>query len=301
MENNKRMVCVTSTGCLSYAPERYQNSGIEEFNIIVNFNGKDYQEGIDLDPYNFFKELIELEDPKNHLPHSAIPETETIRNKFQSFVDRGYEEVIIITLSSYLGGTYNTIKLISEEFQDQLKITIIDSKITGFNEGLLALQAKKLVDEGVDTETIVKEINWSMEHQAFIGVCGSLDYLIYNGRLKGGKAFISKLVHICPVMHFNKNGELEAFATTVGTKKGAMLAVETVANMVKDLDPNDYILFRNYSGEHSADILKSCEEQFGLKVNHEDMIVSPVIGCHVGPHLASYGLFLKRRPDQPLE
>lgn len=299
--DEKRIVCVTSTSCLSYAPERYKDSGIEQFHIIVNYNNKDYYEGKDLDPYKFFANLETLEDPKNNLPHSAIPPFESIREKFQSIVDRGYKEAIIITLSSYLGGTFNAIQLVSKEFQDVLKITMIDSKITGFNEGLLALQAKELVDKGVDTETIVKEIKWSMAHQEFIGVCGSLDYLIYNGRLKGGKAFISKLIHICPVMHFSHEGVLEAFATAVGTKKGAMMAVEKVASMVKDLNPEDYILFRNYSGEHSADILKQYEEQFGLKTNHEDMVVSPVIGCHVGPYLASYGLFIKRRPDQPLE
>lgn len=296
----KRIVCVTSTSCLSYAPERYKNLGIEQFHIVVNYNDKDYFEGLDLNPQEFFKSLETLEDPKNHLPHSAIPPLESIRDKFQSIVDRGYTEAIVITLSSYLGGTFNAIQLVSKEFEDQLKVTMIDSKITGFNEGLLAIQAKKLVDEGVDTETIVKEINWSMAHQEFIGVCGNLDYLIYNGRLKGGKAFISKLIHICPVMHFSHDGVLEAFATAVGTKKGAMMAVEKVASLVKDLNPDDYILFRNYSGEHSADMLKAYEEQFGLKPNHEDMTVSPVIGCHVGPYLASYGLFIKRK-DQPLE
>ena len=297
----KRIVCVTSTSCLSYAPERYKNLGIEQFHIVVNYNNKDYLEGLDLDPKEFFKTLETLEDPKNHLPHSAIPSFESIREKFQSIVDKGYTEAIIITLSSYLGGTFNAIQLVAKEFEEQLKTTMIDSKITGFNEGLLAIQAKELVDKGVDTETIVKEIKWSMAHQEFIGVCGSLDYLVYNGRLKGGKAFISKLIHICPVMHFSHEGVLEAFATAVGTKKGAKMAVAKVKELVSNLDPNDYILFRNYSGEHSADMLKEFEEQYDLKPNHEDMIVSPVIGCHVGPYLASYGLFIKRKPEQPLE
>ena len=66
--------------------------------------------------------------------------------------------IIVIAISSGLGGTYNVIRLIGEDYKDRLKITVIDSKITSFVEGLLAIKTKELVDKGVDTETIVKEI-----------------------------------------------------------------------------------------------------------------------------------------------
>ena len=48
-----------------------------------------------------------------------------------------------------------------------------------------------------------------MKRQQFIGVDGKLDYLIYNGRLKGGKAFMGQMLNICPVVHFD-NGEIVA-------------------------------------------------------------------------------------------
>ena len=297
----KRIVCCTSTGCISYAPKKYQEMGIEQFHIIVNYNDKDYFEGLDLNPYDFFKTLEKIENPKEHLPHSAIPPMDSIRQKFQSIVDRGYTEAIIITLSSYLGGTFNAIQLVSKEFQDVLKTTMIDAKTTCFCEGMLAVQAKELVDKGVDTETIVKELNWSIAHQEFIGVCGKLDYLIYNGRLKGGKAFMGKLLKITPVMHFSREGVLEPFAQAIGLKKGAVMAIERVKEIIGDRSPEDYYLWHNYTGEKSADILKSLEGEFGLKCNHEDVVASPVTGCHTGPFLAGYGLFMKRRADEPLE
>ena len=43
------------------------------------------------------------------------------------------------------------------------------------------------------------------------------------------------------------------------------------------------------------------EKEYGIKTNHEPVIVSPVSGCHNGPWLAGYGLFFKRRADEPLE
>ena len=297
----KRLVCCTSTGCISYAPERYKNLGIEFFNIIVNYGGKDYLEGLELNPYDFFKTLETLENPKENLPHSAIPTTESITKKYESMVERGIEEVFIVALSSYLGGTYNAIRLVGEEFKDKLDVHVIDAKTTGFGEGLLAIQIQELVNKGVDTETILKEVNWSINHQEFLGTCEKLDYLIYNGRLKGGKAFMGKLLKICPVMHFSHEGVLEAFDQTIGIKKGTQMVINKLKEIIGDRNPDDYLLWHNYTGEGSMDLLKEMEKEAGIKCNHEDVIMSPVIGCHTGPFLSGYGLFMKRREDEPLE
>lgn len=297
----KRIVCCTSTGCIEYGPNRYKDLGIEFFHIIVNYNNKDYYEGLDLNPYDFFKTLETIEDPKNHLPHSAIPPMESIREKFESIVKRGYTEAIIITLSSYLGGTFNAIKLVGKEFEDKLKITMIDSKTTCFCEGMLAIQAQELVNKGVPTEQIVKELNWSIDHQEFLGTCNKLDYLIYNGRLKGGKAFMGKMLSIVPVMHFSREGVLEPIGSALGLKKGINTVIDVLEEKIGNRDPNDYYLWHNYTGESSMDLLKEIEKERGIKCNHEDVIASPVTGCHTGPYLSGYGLFMKRRDDEPLD
>lgn len=296
----KRLVMCTSTGCLEYAPERYQKMGIEIIHIMVNFEGKDYYEGYDLDPYHFFKTLETIDNPKENLPHSSIPEIMKIRDRFLDAKRRGYEEIIIIVISSYLGGTYNVIRQLSEALKDEIKITVIDAKITCFGEGLLAVEAQELVNKGVPTETIVKEIEWSKAHQEFLGVCGKLDYLIYNGRLKGGKAFMGKMLSICPVMHFTHEGVLEPFAQVMSLRKGCEKTCEELLKLIGERKSEDYILWHNFTGEHSADMLKEVEKKYSIVCNHEDIVASPVTGCHTGPYLAGYGLFFKRREDEPL-
>ena len=77
---SKRLVACTSTGCLEYAPERYKNLGIEIIRVHMFFKGKEYLEGLDLDPVEFYKELESLEDPKNNLPYTGIPTPEEIKN-----------------------------------------------------------------------------------------------------------------------------------------------------------------------------------------------------------------------------
>jgi len=300
MESKRKVMC-TSTGCIEYAPERYRNLGIDIIRVHVNFKGKEYLEGLDLDPVEFYKELEALEDPKNNLPTTAMPTTDEIKEHFERAYSEGYDEVIVIAISSGLGGTYNLIRLIAKDFEDRMKITVIDSKITSFGEGLLAIKAQELVEKGVPTEQIIKEIHWMMERQEFIGVVGKLDYLIYNGRLKGGKALMGKMLSICPVLHFSREGEICSLQSVRTQKKAINQLCELIKELVGDRAPEDYILWHIYTGPTVLSELVEAEKKYGIQTNHESMVISPVSGCHCGPFMAGYGLAFIRRADEPLE
>lgn len=298
---SKIKIMCTSTGCLEYAPERYRNLGIEIIRIHVFFGGKEYREGLDLDPVDFYNQLETIEDPKNNLPYTGMPETEEIRAAFDKAIEEGNDEAMVFVLSSALGGTYNKICLIAKEYEDKLKIHVIDTKITCFGEGLLAVKAAQFAAQGMTSEQILKETAWMMKHQAFIGVDGKLDYLIYNGRLKGGKAFMGQMLNICPVVHFNEAGEIVALESVRTQKKALARTCELLKELIGDRSPEDYLLWHIYTGPSLLETLKTIEPKFDVQTNHEAVIMSPVSGAHNGPWLAGYGLAFIRREDEPLE
>ena len=295
-----KIIC-TSTGCIEYAPQRYQQLGIDILRIHVFFRGKEYREGLDLNPAEFYQWLEELEDPKKNLPYTGMPETEEIRACFDKAIDEGCDEVLVFALSSALGGTYNKICLIAKEYEDRLKIHVTDTKITCFGEGILAIKAAEFAQKGMSSEEILKEIAWMMKRQVFMGVDGKLDYLIYNGRLKGGKAFMGQMLNICPVVHFNEAGEIVALESVRTPKKALARTCELLKEIIGDRDPKDYLLWHVYTGPSLIETLKQIEGKFGIETNHEAVIMSPVSGAHNGPWLAGYGLALLRRDDEPLE
>ena len=297
----KRFVMCTSTGCIEYAPERYREYGIGIIRIHVLFQGKEYLEGYDLDPVDFYNELEKLENPKNNLPKTAMPTVEEIRKHFDEALAQGYDEGIVICISSYLGGTYNLIRLVAEDYKDKMNIHVIDSRITCFGEGLLAVRAAQMIRDGVSTEQILKEIDWMKARQEFIGVDGKLDYLIYNGRLKGGKAFMGKMLSICPVVHFTREGECTSLTTVRTPKKAVAKTCEIMKEIIGDRKPEDYILFHVFTGPSLISYMEAIEGDYGIKTNHESVIMSPVSGCHNGPWLAGYGYLPLRRDDEPLE
>ena len=297
----KTKIMCTSTGCIEYAPERYRNLGIDIIRIHIYFKGNEYLEGLDLDPVDFYSQLEELEEPKNNLPKTGMPTPLEIRQHFDKAVEEGYDEAIVFAISSGLGGTYNEIELVSRDYADKIKIHVIDTKITSFGEGMLAIKAKEFVDKGMPTEQILKEIKWIMDRQEFLGVDAKLDYLIYNGRLKGGKAFMGQMLKICPVVHFNRQGECVALESVRTPKKALARSCEIIKEKIGDRAPEDYLLWHVYTGPSLVKTLCEIEEKYGIQTNHEDVIMSPVSGAHNGPWLAGYGYFPLRRPDEPLE
>lgn len=298
---SKIKIMCTSTGCIEYAPERYHNLGIDIIRIHVIFNGKDHKEGLDLDPVEFYRQLETIEDPKNHLPKTDMPDTDDICGAFEKAIADGYDEAMVFAISSGLGGTYNKLCLLAKQYEDQLKIHVIDTKITCFGEGLLAIKAAEYAAKGMSSEDILKEIRWMMKRQIFMGVDGKLDYLIYNGRLKGGKAFMGQMLNMCPVVHFAQNGEIVPLETVRTPKKALARTCELLKEKLGDRDPKDYMLWHIYTGPSLLETLKTIEPKYGIQTNHEAVIMSPVSGAHNGPWLAGYGVAFLRREDEPLE
>lgn len=297
---NIKIVC-TSTGCIEYAPARYRELGIDILRIHVFFEGKEYREGLDLNPEEFYARLETIEDPKNNLPYTGMPDTADIQACFEDALQNGQDTVIVFALSAYLGGTYNKICLIAKEYADRLNIHVVDTKITCFNEGFLAIRAAQLAAEGRSAQEILKEVRWMMKRQLFIGVDGKLDYLIYNGRLKGGKALMGQMLGICPVLHFSPAGECAALESVRTQKKALARTCELLKEKIGDRDPKDYLLWHIYTGPSLLKTLQEIEKKFDIQTNHEAVIMSPVSGAHNGPWLAGYGLAFLRRDDEPLE
>lgn len=297
---SKIKIMCTSTGCIEYAPQRYRDMDIEIIRVLVYFNGKEYKEGLGLDPVEFYDYLETVEDPKSNLPHTDMPMTEDIRAAFDKAIADGYDEAIVFAISSGLGGTYNKISLIAKEYEGKFKINVVDTEITCFGEGFLAIKAKEFADKGMSSEEILKEIDWMKRHQELIGIDGKLDYLIYNGRLKGGKAFMGQLLNICPVIHMDK-GEIVPLESVRTQKKALARTCELLKEKLGDRNPEDYVLWHIYTGRSVIDKLLEIEKKYDIKTNHEDVIMSPVSGCHNGPWLAAYGYTFLRRDDEPLE
>lgn len=295
----KVKILCTSTGAVQYAPERYQKYNIGILSPHMTFKGVECLES-EMDPQKFYAELETLENPRDNLPKTALSSVAEIEEFFDKVIEEGYDEAIMFTISSGLSGTYSVISSVAEQYKGKLTVHVVDTRAAAFSEGIHAVKAAEMLEKGYSVEEILKESQWAIKNQEFLGVDGKLDYLIYNGRLKGAKAFMGQMLKICPVLQFNKEGVLEAVESVRTQKKALLRLCERVKGMIGERDPKDYLLFRIYTGEAMIDALKEAEAKIGLEPNHESVVMTPGSGSHNGPWLAAYGLYRIRREDEAL-
>ena len=295
----KVKILCTSSGAVQFAPERYQKYDIDIVSLHIAFKGVDRLEK-DVDPQEFYSQLETLEDPRNNLPKTSLPSVPEIKAHFDKAVEEGYDTIIFFTLSTGLSGTYGVACTVAKEYEDKIKIHVVDTKTAAFCEGMHAVKAAEMLEKGMSVEYVLKETEWAIAHQEFLGTDAKLDYLIYNGRLKGAKAFMGKMLKICPVLQFSRDGFLEAVESVRTQKKAITRMCEKVLELIGDRKPEDYILFRVFTGAAMEEALVEAEAKTGLKPNHESVVMTPSSGSHNGPWLGAYGLYMLRREDEAL-
>ena len=138
----KRLVVTTSTSCLDYVDHNYD---IRTIRIKIDMNGVLKQDGTEIKAEDFYKMM---DEDKHLVPKTSQPSIGELVDMFEGFVEEGYEEVIITTISSKLSGTFNGICKAAELLEDKIKIHVFDTRTVCFNEGYFALTAAKMIEEG---------------------------------------------------------------------------------------------------------------------------------------------------------
>ncbi|MFU8786658.1 MAG: DegV family protein, partial [Candidatus Izemoplasmataceae bacterium] len=182
----KRIVIDTSTGGLDYYPVEH---GIEILRIKIYIDGKEYEDGLTLKADQFYDML---KNDKDLLPKTSQPSVGEVMALFQKYLDEGVEEIFVVTISAKMSGTYNSCIMAAQEFEDKLKIKVFDTKTVCFSEGIFALEAKRMIDEGFSLEAVENRLNNMIRTNTIYFAVNSLSYLVKNGRLSNAKGYIGK-------------------------------------------------------------------------------------------------------------
>src|SRR5690554_1729334 len=99
----KTAVIAVSTGCLDYLDLDTENLFMIRCKIIIN--EETYNDYVDMNADTFYDTLIKNKD---FVPTSSMPSIGEILDTFDLIHEQGYTDVIVITISSALSGTFQT-------------------------------------------------------------------------------------------------------------------------------------------------------------------------------------------------
>lgn len=138
--------------------------------MTVTFGEKQYLDGVELSPNEFYEKLIE----GNELPTTSQVSPYAFEEAISKAIEAG-ETPIVITVTSKLSGTYNSARIASLQFDE--KVYLVDSENVCAGEQILVEYALRLIEEG-------KNANGLLAQQ--IENAGGVDYdmpyaLAYSG------------------------------------------------------------------------------------------------------------------------
>jgi len=186
---------VDSTFCLSEEFVKEQNIQVVPLNIIID--EKTYRDNIDISLY----EVIDASHAGKKVTTSQ-PSPLLYEEAYQALLDKGYQQVICMTISSTLSGTYQSAVIGAEEFEGKNKVFVHDSLTTTAEAELLLNVAIELADQGKTVTEILERIKEVKKTSGILMSIKDLDSLFRGGRLSKIQAIIGNLLHIKPIVEY---------------------------------------------------------------------------------------------------
>ncbi|MCL2398923.1 MAG: DegV family protein [Defluviitaleaceae bacterium] len=248
---------------------------VEIVELDVKFDEFPYDYRNDTDFSVFYSNL---EKSKN-LPSTSQVNPSQYLDIFNDVKEKG-DEMLVVTLSGGLSGTYSSALMAQEECAYD-GISIVDSKNGIVGQRLIVEQAIKLKNEGKNHKEI-KDVLEAFREKVVLSAClDSLTYLKKGGRVPPAMALIGNALKIKPVILI-KDGKVDPLDKVRGLAAGKRVLWD---NFEKEgYDENYPIYFGHTNSEESGKaFMEETVEKFGIK-NYKLFPVGAVIGTHAGPN-----------------
>lgn len=269
-------------------------SGIDyldgDFHILqgrttIEMNGKEYLDGVTIHPDTFYDQLREVDE----VPKTAQPSSSQLIEKYQQLADEGYTDVIYISISEHLSGTYQGV-FATKTMVDFINIHPFNSLTACYMTGFYATEAYRMADEGKSVKEILGYLEKMRGHDKVCFMVDDLKYLVKNGRLSNRSAFLASMLKIKPVLELGDDGKIVGKEKIRTSKKAINHVVNRFLEETNNGKDLKYVFFFNTDAPKHLKYTKSLLEEKGFSTEGIlDKPISPAIGCHVGPGLIGIG------------
>lgn len=281
----KSCIVDTSTGGLDYYPFEHH---IKTIRIKIFIDDKSYLDGSELKADEFYRMM---RDNPDLVPKTSQPSVGEVISFFESLYEEGYDSFFVTTIASVLSGTHNAITLAAKELEGKMKIRVFDTKTVCFSEGLFALEADKMLQQGKSFDEIEGKLSDMRKKNTIFFAVDSLTHLVLNGRLTGAQAFVGKLLKIKPILQVQETGQIVSIEKIRNIKSALSSIASKVQAYANGRNYEAYILYTGNPKLRNF-FVETLKEELGLE-NLYEAPSTPVVGAHIGPDVIGVGIFIK--------
>ena len=260
-------------GACDLSKDIIEKYNIDVIGLNVSFGDETYVGGVDIDNETFYKRMGESKE----LPKTSCASPENFMESFKC----EEENIIVLTLASNLSGTYSSALLAKDIFTSEnpnKKIAVIDTLNACIGQGILAIKAAQMIEEGMSFEEIVQTLEKIKHNVVHFGALETLENLIKGGRLSALKGTLADVLNLKVVVEIGK-GEVNPVDKVRGEVNSLKKLVENVLTLSKDTSEKILSIAHANSPKKALRVKELLEKENSFK----EVIISevgPVIGTH---------------------
>lgn len=245
--------------------------------IPLNFylDDNEFSDNLTLTPEFFHAEVQKL----NEMPKSSIPSFSSVESTFNFLIDH-YKKVLFISVSSQMSGMNALAKQVSKNISNE--IYIYDSKLNSGAEGLLVLEAAKLIDEGKEIDEILLQLDRLRAKTKIYVAVDTFEYMVKGGRVPKPVGFLTDLINLKPIISIDEAGKGVAFGKSFNFDK----SLDKILDLIEEKQKTNGIKslaishFRNLKG--AEDLAQLLESKYAIQVDYI-CEVSNIVAANAGP------------------
>ena len=295
---SKFVIFIDSTGDLT--PEQRKNHNIEFVRMLVNWTDKDK---------NFHETYADLDWSEmsptqyyNLMRDGAVIMTSQVTEqefdlKFIPHLEKG-EDILYICCSSALSasGALGE-RLYKEKYSKSYpncKIRVVDALNSGMGQGLMALDAADLRDQGKSLEEVAEYVEKNRLSYNQTATVEDLNTLAKHGRVKASTAFFGNIFGVKPIIISDAKGNNFAVEKAKGRRNALLRIAAVAAERATDKENGPIYVSEADAKPEDIELLVSQLKQAGFK-NIIPQKLGPILSASCGP--ATIGLFYKGKEE----
>ena len=277
--------CLSCCSAVDLTPERMKQRDLHYVCFRYTLDGTEYPDdmGVTMSSEELFDRMRKGAETKT----SQVSVTEYIRH-FEPLLREG-KDILHVTLSSGLTGTYNSACLAKAELAEQYperKIYIVDSLGASSGYGLLM---ETLADQRDAGKTIDELYAWAEEnklrlHHWFFST--DLSFYIRGGRISKAAGLVGTMLNICPLLNVDQEGHLTPREKIRGKKRVLNRIVEQMEQHAEGGTAyrGKCYLCHSLCEEDARAVAALVKERFPQMDGEVEIFpIGTTIGSHTGP------------------
>ncbi len=272
-----KVAIITDSSC--NLPKEYINK-VENLTIVplsISINDQQYRDQVEISSAEVYSKI------DTHTIKTSLPSLADITLAIEDAFEEGYEQVLFLTISSGLSGTFNAVRLAIEDMEGD--ITVYDTKTLSMAQGFLVMDAVRLINEEgktvEETITLLDDLRKNKLMASF--TIDTLKYLRAGGRIGKVEGTIADILKIKPIIYVNEDGVYDTLAKARGSRRAISKTIEAMVDRFGDKKINLAIHYGD-----NLDKATMLLERLKERLNVQDSIlieITPVLGIHTGPSM----------------